>query len=92
MHRTATHSIGATILVTIIAGGVTGWVTGRINWRIAFVCAAAYASHLADSTGWARTRNYAPYGIQMFWPFDEGWYNLRVGCVSAGWSGGTRSR
>jgi membrane-bound metal-dependent hydrolase YbcI (DUF457 family) len=73
MHRAATHSIGATILVTIIAAGVTGWVTGRINWRIAFVCAAAYASHIL--TDWLGTdRNYAPYGIQMFWPFDKGWY------------------
>jgi membrane-bound metal-dependent hydrolase YbcI (DUF457 family) len=73
MHRTATHSIGAIILVTIIAAGVTGWVTGRINWRIAFVCAAAYASHIV--TDWLGTdRSYAPYGIQMFWPFDKGWY------------------
>ena len=73
MHRTATHSIGAIILVTIIAAGVTGWVTGRINWRIAFVCAAAYASHIV--TDWLGTdRNYAPYGIQVFWPFDNGWY------------------
>jgi len=73
VHRAATHSIGATILVTIIAAGVTGWVTGRINWRIAFVCAAAHASHLV--TDWLGTdRNLAPYGIQMFWPFDKGWY------------------
>jgi membrane-bound metal-dependent hydrolase YbcI (DUF457 family) len=73
MHRSATHSIGATILVTIIAAAVTGWVTGRINWRIAFACAAAYASHIV--TDWLGTdRNYAPYGIQMFWPFDKGWY------------------
>ena len=73
MHRAATHSIGATILVTIIAAGVTGWVTGRINWRIALVCAAAYASHIV--TDWLGTdRSYAPYGIQMFWPFDKGWY------------------
>ena len=73
IHRAATHSIGATILVTIIAAGVTGWVTGRINWRIVFVCAAAHASHIV--TDWLGTdRNYAPYGIQMFWPFDQGWY------------------
>jgi len=72
-HRTATHSVGAIIVVTIIAAGVTGWVTGRINWRIAVVCAAAYATHLV--TDWlGADRNYAPYGIQMFWPFDKGWY------------------
>jgi membrane-bound metal-dependent hydrolase YbcI (DUF457 family) len=73
VHRAATHSIGASLLVTIIAAGVTGWVTGRINWRIAFVCAAAHASHIV--TDWLGTdRNFAPYGIQMFWPFDKGWY------------------
>ena len=72
-HRTATHSVGAIIVVTIIAAGVTAWVTGRINWRIAVVCAAAYASHLV--TDWlGADRNYAPYGIQMFWPFDNTWY------------------
>jgi membrane-bound metal-dependent hydrolase YbcI (DUF457 family) len=72
-HRTATHSVGAIIVVTIIAAGVTGWVTGRINWRIAVVCAAAYASHLV--TDWlGADRNYAPYGIQMFWPFDKTWH------------------
>jgi membrane-bound metal-dependent hydrolase YbcI (DUF457 family) len=73
MHRTATHSVGAAILVTIIAAGVTGWVTGRIAWRIALVCAAACASHMV--TDWLGTdRNYAPYGVQMFWPFDKEWH------------------
>jgi hypothetical protein len=73
LHRTATHSLGAAVLVTIMAAGVTGWVTGRINWRVAVACAAAYASHIV--TDWLGTdRNYAPYGIQMFWPFDKGWY------------------
>src|ERR1051325_9843853 len=32
-HRTVTHSIGATLLVMIIAAVVTGKVTGRIAWR-----------------------------------------------------------
>ena len=73
VHRTATHSIGAVVLIAIIAAGVTGWVTGRINWRIAVTCAAACASHIL--TDWLGTdRNYAPYGIQMFWPFDHQWY------------------
>jgi len=73
LHRAATHSIGAVVLITIIAAGVTGWVTGRISWRIAFVCAAAYASHIL--TDWLGTdRSYAPYGIQMLWPFDKEWY------------------
>jgi len=73
IHRAVTHSVGATILVTIIAAAVTARVTGRISWRIALACAAAHASHLL--TDWLGTdRNYAPYGIQMLWPFDTGWH------------------
>lgn len=73
VHRSLTHSIGATILISIVAAAVTGWVTGRINWRIVLMCAAAHASHIL--TDWLGTdRNYAPFGIQMFWPFSRGWY------------------
>ena len=73
IHRSVTHSIGATILVAIVTAAVTGWVTGRIGWRIVLLCAAAHASHLVSD--WLGTdRNYAPFGIQMFWPFDDGWY------------------
>ena len=73
IHRTVTHSISTTILVTIIAAAVTAWVTGRISWRIVLACAAAHASHLL--TDWLGTdRSYAPFGIQMFWPFGSGWY------------------
>src|SRR3972149_4119594 len=73
IHRTVTHSVTATALVAIIAAAVTAWVTGRISWRIALACAAAHASHIV--TDWLGTdRNYAPYGIQLFWPFDAGWY------------------
>src|SRR5262245_21098986 len=32
-HRAISHSIGAVILVTIIAGAVTGWVTRRTGHR-----------------------------------------------------------
>jgi membrane-bound metal-dependent hydrolase YbcI (DUF457 family) len=75
-HRSVTHSVGATLLVIIVAAGVTGWVKGRIDWRIVLTLGAAHASHLL--TDWLGTdRNYAPYGIQMFWPFDDGWYVSR---------------
>ena len=73
IHRSVTHSIGATILVAIVAASVTGWVTGKIQWRIVSVCAAAHASHLL--LDWLGTdRNYSPFGIQLLWPFDQGWY------------------
>jgi membrane-bound metal-dependent hydrolase YbcI (DUF457 family) len=73
IHRTVTHSIGATILVAIVTAGVTGWVTGKIQWRIVLACAAAHATHLL--LDWLGTdRNYSPFGIQLLWPFDSGWY------------------
>ena len=73
LHRSATHSIGATLLVAIIAAGVTGRVTGRINWRVVLACTAAYASHLVAD--WLGTdRLYPPFGIQLFWPLNREWY------------------
>src|SRR5262245_49534481 len=61
VHRTGTHSILATLLVTIVAAAVTAWVTGlrqsagrpvgqsaaraRVI-RVALMCGAAYGSHL----------------------------------------------
>ena len=83
-HRTVTHSIGATILVTIIAAGVTGWVTRkragtprsprlpREIWRTAFICGLAYASHLL--LDWLGADPNPPSGIQALWPFSHEWF------------------
>ena len=71
-HRTATHSVGAALLVTIIAGAVTGWVTGRFSWRVALTGGAAYASHIL--LDWLGSDPNPPAGIQAFWPFTLAWY------------------
>ena len=84
-HRRATHSIAATIAVTIVAIVVTGWVTQRrqalgvglqekpwlrrIDWRIVFLCAAAHASHIV--TDWLGADRSAPAGIQALWPWRD---------------------
>lgn len=84
-HRRATHSIAATIAVTIVAIVVTGWVTQRrqvlgsglqekpwlrrIDWRIVFLCAAAHASHIV--TDWLGADRSAPAGIQALWPWSD---------------------
>jgi len=74
-HRTATHSVGAVILVTILAAAVTGKVThgdrARIL-RISLTCGAAYATHLL--LDWLAMDRYPPYGIQALWPFSSSWY------------------
>jgi membrane-bound metal-dependent hydrolase YbcI (DUF457 family) len=68
-HRTATHSVAAVVLVTIIAAAVTGRVT---RWRTASLCGAAYASHLL--LDWMGVDNFPPRGIQALWPFSDRWF------------------
>jgi len=75
VHRTVTHSIGAVILVTILAAAVTGKVTRGDRakiLRISLTCGAAYATHLL--LDWLAMDRFAPYGIQALWPFSSGWY------------------
>ncbi len=77
IHRTATHSVSAALLVTIVAGLVTGWVTRRTGRtlpvvRTALTCGAAYTTHLL--LDWLAVDPNAPSGIQLFWPFSDRWF------------------
>ena len=71
-HRSVTHSLSAVAATTIVAAGVTGWVTRRPSWRVALMCGGAYATHLL--LDWLAADPYWPYGIQIFWPFNDAWY------------------
>jgi len=79
-HRTATHSVTAMLLVTIVAAAVTGQVTplrasrggGQARWRVALVCGLSYGSHLL--LDWLAADNYPPRGIQLLWPFSSRWF------------------
>ncbi len=81
-HRAVTHSIGAVILVSIIASVVTGWVNRKVQSskfkvqgsvvRITLMCAAAYGSHLL--LDWLAVDMTKPYGLRMLWPFSDRWY------------------
>ena len=86
-HRTATHSVGAVVAVTIIAAAVTGKVTGkrseedgtagvqegrRPRLRIALTCGAAYASHLL--LDWLQADPTPPRGLQVLWPISSTWF------------------
>jgi membrane-bound metal-dependent hydrolase YbcI (DUF457 family) len=72
-HRTITHSLGAVVIVTIIAAVVTPQVTTRrAVWRVALICGAAYASHLL--LDWLGVDRYAPYGVTLLWPFSSRFY------------------
>jgi membrane-bound metal-dependent hydrolase YbcI (DUF457 family) len=68
-HRSATHSVTAMVLVTIVAAAVTGEVT---RWRTALLCGLSYGSHLL--LDWLATDNYPPRGIQLLWPFSHRWF------------------
>ncbi len=72
IHRTVTHSIGATILVTILAIAVTGKVTRHVAWGLVLLCAAAHASHLL--LDWLGADPSLPFGIQALWPFSHRWF------------------
>lgn len=79
VHRTATHSVTAVLLVTIIATAVTGWVN-RGNRAAAalrpvllgLVCGAAWGSHLV--LDWLGTDTHIPRGIQLAWPWSDQWF------------------
>jgi membrane-bound metal-dependent hydrolase YbcI (DUF457 family) len=79
-HRTATHSVTAMLLVTIVAAAVTGQVTrlrasrvgGHARWRVALLCGLSYGSHLL--LDWLAADTYPPFGIQLLWPFSRRWF------------------
>jgi membrane-bound metal-dependent hydrolase YbcI (DUF457 family) len=89
-HRTYTHSVGAVIVVGLIAAvarlalppsrealrrtsrRAKAQNVGRRAVRVSLTCAAAYASHLL--LDWLGVDLYPPPGLQVFWPFDAGWY------------------
>jgi membrane-bound metal-dependent hydrolase YbcI (DUF457 family) len=71
-HRTMTHSVFATGLVTIVAAAVTGWVTGRVDWRLAITCGFAHASHIL--VDWMGQDLATPAGLQILWPFSDRWF------------------
>jgi len=72
MHRTATHSVGAVLIVFIVSALVTGRVTRRERARLILICTAAYASHLL--LDWMAIDDSPPRGIQALWPFSHAWY------------------
>jgi inner membrane protein len=50
--------------------GGQGGEQGR--WRIALLCACAYATHLL--LDWLGADALPPYGLQLFWPFVNGFF------------------
>ncbi|MEQ1727745.1 MAG: metal-dependent hydrolase [Vicinamibacterales bacterium] len=67
-HRTATHSVTATVLLLIMVTTVTGKVTRHPARTLALALAASHATHLL--LDWLGTDRFPPPGLQMLWPFS----------------------
>jgi membrane-bound metal-dependent hydrolase YbcI (DUF457 family) len=70
-HRMATHSLGAVVVVAVLAAALAARA-GRPVSRVALMCAAAYSSHLL--LDWMCADNYPPRGVQLLWPVTSNWY------------------
>jgi membrane-bound metal-dependent hydrolase YbcI (DUF457 family) len=81
-HSGPTHSIGATLVVGIVAGLVQGVIarrssaTGRRSLTFALACLAAYGSHVL--LDWLGTDASPPIGIMALWPFSHAYYESHL--------------
>jgi inner membrane protein len=69
-HRTYTHSLGACIVITLIAMALTPSSEPRLLTGLA--CGAAYASHLL--LDWLGNDGAPPIGLMALWPFSSDYY------------------
>lgn len=84
VHRSASHSISATLLIFIVTMAVTGKVTRRNlkddgrrtsyegRWRWATTLALAHLSHIVMD--WLGQDPSLPQGLQALWPFSQDFY------------------
>ena len=65
-HRMYAHSIGAVLIVGLVA-----WLVVR-NWGAAFTIAAAYGTHVL--LDWLARDSAPPLGLMALWPFSTRFY------------------
>ena len=68
-HSGPTHSVGAALLVTLMAWGVSGF---RARPAMNAAVFAAYASHVA--LDWLGEDTSAPFGVMALWPFSQEYF------------------
>jgi inner membrane protein len=66
VHSMYTHSVGAALIVLLLARLVTG------GWRWAIAASLAYASHIL--LDWLGHDTTAPIGVMALWPFRPDFY------------------
>jgi hypothetical protein len=67
-HRMYTHSVGAVLVVLLIAR----WMLGPGHWRLALAMAAACASHVL--LDWLGKDTSPAIGLMALWPFSNSYY------------------
>jgi membrane-bound metal-dependent hydrolase YbcI (DUF457 family) len=82
IHRTATHSLTATVVVALVAVAVTARATSRrsrtggarssIAWSAVVMCAAAHGSHIL--LDWLGQDPSKVPGVQALWPLSDRWF------------------
>jgi membrane-bound metal-dependent hydrolase YbcI (DUF457 family) len=74
-HRSVTHSVTAVAVVGLVSAIAAAGARLPVT-RVAFMCAAAWGTHLL--LDWlAVDRLYAPFGVQLLWPFSDTWFISR---------------
>jgi len=71
IHRTATHSVTAVVIVGLAAAAIALRIRTPAV-RTGLTCAAAYATHLLSD--WLGADRSLPYGLQLLWPLDRRWF------------------
>jgi membrane-bound metal-dependent hydrolase YbcI (DUF457 family) len=70
VHRGPSHSLGATMIVGLLAWAVLRGQRGGWQWAIA--SAAAYGSHVL--LDWVSSDTSPPIGLQACWPWSSAYY------------------
>ena len=70
-HRSASHSLGAALIITSVALAVAAWMNLPIL-RTAGICGLAYASHVA--LDWLGTDSASPAGLMALWPVTRTYF------------------
>jgi hypothetical protein len=76
-HSTYTHSVGATLIVLVVAR----LLLGPGHWRLVLAIAGAYASHVL--LDWLGSDTSPPIGIMALWPFTSGYYQSSLNLFDA---------
>jgi tetratricopeptide (TPR) repeat protein len=70
-HRGPTHSLGAAVMIGLMAWAILRRRTDRAG-RLAGACAAAYGSHIL--LDWLGSDTSPPIGLPALWPFSLAYY------------------